>query len=113
METPMVGWRLGAMHEDVGLAVKRRSFGSSLITAEAGHYCTPQFLLFIKKLALLYCPLEIVISPWGMITHHAWLSVFFRPCLSYIFNTHNWKTMPKNNFKATTGIEPVFFKHLC
>ena len=27
METPMVGWRLGAMHEDVGLAVKRRSFG--------------------------------------------------------------------------------------
>ena len=35
METPMVGWRLGAMHEDVGLAVKRRSFGwkrSVLIT---------------------------------------------------------------------------------
>ena len=25
METPMVGWRLGAVHEDVGLAVKRRS----------------------------------------------------------------------------------------
>ena len=27
METPMVGWRLGAVHEDVGLAVKRCSFG--------------------------------------------------------------------------------------
>jgi hypothetical protein len=35
METPMVGWSLGAMHEDVGLEVKRRSFGwkkSVLIT---------------------------------------------------------------------------------
>jgi len=35
METPMVGWRLGAVHEDVGLAIKRRSFGwkrSVLIT---------------------------------------------------------------------------------
>ena len=34
-ETPMVGWRLVAVHEDVGLAVKRRSFGwkrSVLIT---------------------------------------------------------------------------------
>jgi len=27
METTMVVWRLGAVHEDVGLAVKRRSFG--------------------------------------------------------------------------------------
>ena len=25
METPMVGWRMGAVHEDVGLTVKRRS----------------------------------------------------------------------------------------
>ena len=25
METPMVGWRLGAVHEDVGLEVKRHS----------------------------------------------------------------------------------------
>ena len=25
METPMVGQRLGAVHEDIGLAVKRRS----------------------------------------------------------------------------------------
>jgi hypothetical protein len=25
METPMVGWRLGVVHEDVGLAVKQRS----------------------------------------------------------------------------------------
>jgi len=35
METPMVGWRLGVVHEDVGLAVQRRSFGwkrSVLIT---------------------------------------------------------------------------------
>ena len=27
METPMVGWRLGVVYEDVGLSVKRRSFG--------------------------------------------------------------------------------------
>jgi hypothetical protein len=32
METPMVGKRLGAVHEDVGLAVKRRSlFGRGVV----------------------------------------------------------------------------------